>query len=199
MPERVRPPARFFARRALLRAWFERNHARRDELWIGYYKKGSGKTGVSYVEAVEEALCFGWVDGQVRSLDNRTYANRYTPRRRGSRWSRINVAKVEELFRLGRMHPSGLRTFEEGTPGPRAGYAFEDRPKKLPAPFRREFQSVGAAWKFFQAQPPYYRRVAIYWIMAAVREDTRRRRLQSLIGESGRGRRIDLLTPGSRK
>ena len=106
--EEIRGKARFFSSPEELRRWFEKHHATEKELWIGYYKRGTGRKGVSYLEAVEEALCFGWVDGQVRSLDDRSYANRYTPRRPESRWSQVNVRKVGELRRAGRMRPAGV-------------------------------------------------------------------------------------------
>jgi uncharacterized protein YdeI (YjbR/CyaY-like superfamily) len=192
------PRVRFFARQEQLRAWFAKNHARAKELWIGYYKQGTGKKGVTYSEAVEEALCFGWIDGQVRSLDGRTYANRYTPRRPGSRWSRGNVTKVEELSRAGRMHSAGLRVFTGRAPREHVGYSFEERTTSLDVPGAREFRKARAAWQFFQAQPPYYRRTAVFWVMSARREETRRRRLRALIRDSNQGRRLDLLAPRPR-
>jgi len=189
--------ARHFASLEQLRRWFEENHARAKELWIAYPKKGTGGKGVSYAEAVEEALCFGWVDGQVRSLDERTYANRYAPRRSDSRWSRTNVRRALELRRLGRMHPSGLAAFERRAPTDRAGYSSEGRPRTLDPALLRAFQRETGAWEFFREQPPSYRRTAIFWVMSAKREETRRGRLQILMGSSGRRRRIDLLSPGS--
>jgi uncharacterized protein YdeI (YjbR/CyaY-like superfamily) len=180
-----------------LRRWFEKNHASTDELWIGYYKKGTGKPAVTYLEAVEEALCFGWIDGQVRSLDDLRYANRYTPRRSGSRWSRVNVAKVEELIRRGRMHAAGLRAFSERSRA-RAGYSFEGRPIVLASGLLAEFRRHRGAWRFFQSQPPSYRKTATFWVMSARRDETRRRRLSIVVDRSDRGLRIDLLSPGRR-
>jgi uncharacterized protein YdeI (YjbR/CyaY-like superfamily) len=196
MAKKGPPKATFFSGRELLREWFERNHDRAKEIWIGYYKAGSGREGVSYSEAVEEALCFGWIDGQVRSLDGTSYANRYTPRRPGSRWSRVNVTKVEQLLSAGRMRPAGLKAFRDRDPTSPAGYSFEDRPKQLSRTMIGEFRSNAEAWKFYQLQSPSYRRVATFWVMSARREETRERRLRTLIAVSIRGRRINLLSPG---
>lgn len=198
MKSEMRSKVRFFARRELLRGWFEENHRSATELWIGYFKKGAEGTSVTYLEAVEEALCFGWIDGQVRSLDETRYANRYTPRRPGSRWSQSNVTKVGELSRAGRMHAAGLKIFAERDLREPGGYSSRNRPKELSPSLAREFRAVTGAWRFFQAQAPSYRRTVTFWVMSAHREDTRRRRLRALIDDSARGRRMDLLRPGAR-
>lgn len=117
-PPASRPAARFFRTRAALRGWFERHHSSASEIWIGYYKRGTGRVGLTYPEVVEEALCFGWIDGQVRSLDDRSYANRYTPRRPGSQWSEENLRKFEQLRLAGRVHRSVLAEGSVGQPGP---------------------------------------------------------------------------------
>ncbi|MGP8077848.1 MAG: YdeI/OmpD-associated family protein [Thermoplasmata archaeon] len=197
MDPTARADVLFFPQRERLRAWFEENHATAKELWIGYFKQGSGKGGVTYAEAVEEALCFGWIDGQVRSLDEESYANRYTPRRPGSRWSRTNVTKAKELERAGRLRPAGLRAFRARDPAQPAGYSFEERPQGLSAPMQRDLRAAPKAWRFYRAQPPYYRRMTAFWVMSARREATRRGRLQALIDRSALGRRIDLLSPPS--
>ena len=193
------PRVRMFADAGQLRAWFELNHGRARELWIGYYKKGVGKTAVSYPAALEEALCFGWIDGQLRSIDDERYANRYTPRRPGSRWSQTNVAKVRELRRAGRMRPSGLKAFRERDPDRPAGYSYEDRPKVLAPPLAREFRGHPCAWKYFLTQPPSYRRTITFWVMSGQRDETRRRRLGLLVQSSQREERMDLLRPGASK
>lgn len=191
----TRPNVKFFAEREDLRAWFERNHEKARELWIGYYKAGSGRKGVTYAQAVEEALCFGWIDGQVRSLDALSYANRYSPRRPSSRWSRVNLARVGELFRDGRMHSDGIRAFRARRPDSPVRYSIAERPKELSARLRKEFQLTRRAWAFFQAQPPSYRRTASFWVMSARQKDTRRRRLRALVEASAASRRINLLSP----
>ncbi|MGD0250844.1 MAG: YdeI/OmpD-associated family protein [Thermoplasmata archaeon] len=195
----ARLSVRFFARREQLRAWFEKNHATAKELWIGYYKADARRKAVTYLEAVEEALCFGWIDGQVRSLDEMRYANRYSPRRPESRWSEVNFAKVGALSRTGRMHPAGLKVFAERTRGEAAGYSLEERPMQLASPLARQFRGTKKAWRFFQTQPPSYRRTTTFWVMSARRDGTRLRRLRILIEESRQGRRLDLLRPGSRR
>ena len=191
----VRLRARFFSSRERLRQWFERNHESANELWIAYYKKGVPRTAVSYPEAVEEALAFGWVDGQVRSLDEESYANRYTPRRPGSRWSRANVRKVLALRREGVMRPAGLAAFARRDPRRPAGYTFEERPRELAPGLRRRFEQETGAWAFFARLPPSYRRTAIFWVMSARRDETRLRRLEAVIAHSRRRQRIDLLSP----
>ncbi len=194
----VRERVRFFDTVAELRAWFEDHHASRTELWIGYYKANSGRPGVTYDQAVEEALCFGWVDGQVRSLGADRYTNRYTPRSTPSRWSTLNVRRVRELEAAGRMHPAGRAAFARRDPVRRAGYSFEERPRTLSSDLLRAFRSVPSAWEFFGQQSASYRRTATFWVMSAKRPETRRRRLERLVAVSRDGRRIDALAPGRR-
>jgi uncharacterized protein YdeI (YjbR/CyaY-like superfamily) len=194
-PAEIRSKVRFFATTDDLRAWFEEHHDRASELWIGYYRQGTGKPGVTYPEAVLEALCFGWIDGQVRSLDAVSYTNRYSPRRPASRWSAINRRQARMLISAGRMHTAGRAAFERGrgrpairaTPGPVM--------RPLDVASRRTFQTKPAAWKFFRDQPPGYRRLASSWVMSAVRPETRMRRLGILIRACGARRRVDLLSP----
>jgi len=191
----IRRKARFFSSRESLRRWFEKHHGSAKELWIAYYKKGVARSAVSYPEAVEEALAFGWVDGQVRSLDEESYANRYTPRRPGSRWSQTNVRKVLELRRLGTMRPAGLAAFARRDPSRPAGYSFEDRPRELAPGLRRKFEEEKGAWGFFTRLPPSYRRKVIFWVMSARREATRLRRLDALVAHARRRQKIDLFSP----
>jgi uncharacterized protein YdeI (YjbR/CyaY-like superfamily) len=191
----IRASVRFFATVGELRAWFLEHHRTESEIWIGYPKKGVDHPGISYDVVVDEALCFGWVDGLVRSLGPETYANRYTPRKSKSPWSQINIAKVGELTRSGRMHPSGLAVFERRHPA-RAGYSFEERPRALDPALEKEFRRDRAAWAHFEALPPGYRRTAIFWVQSAKRPETRARRLGTLITASRNGRRVDPLDPG---
>ena len=185
----------FFATRDELRAWLERHHADRDELWVGLYKKGSGKPSVTWPEVVDEALCFGWIDGVRRGLGPDSYANRLTPRRPRSNWSAINVKRVGELIEEGRMTPAGLAAFEART-GDRTGvYSYEQRRNAaLDAEQERRFRAVPAAWEYFQARPPSYRRSAIHWVTSAKRAETRERRLATLIEDSAAGRPIGPLS-----
>jgi|SRR5687767_14864641 len=184
----------FFATPADLRRWLKRHHKSADELLVGFYKKGSGRPSITWPESVDEALCFGWIDGVRRSLDDQSYTIRFTPRRPGSNWSLINIRKVEALIRGGRMEPAGLEAFEARDEAKSGVYSFEQRENaKLEAKAEAEFKANRAAWRFFQAQPAGYRKIAIFFVVSAKREETRERRLQTLIADSAAGRRIGLL------
>jgi uncharacterized protein YdeI (YjbR/CyaY-like superfamily) len=185
----------FFATRAELRAWLERHHTDRDELWVGLYKKRSGRPSITWPEVVDEALCFGWIDGVRRSVGPDSYANRVTPRRARSNWSAINVKRVGELIDAGRMTPAGLAAFEART-GDRTGiYSYEQRRNAaLDAEQERRFRAVPEAWEWFQARPPSYRRAALHWVTSAKRPETRERRLRTLIEDSAGGRTVKPLT-----
>jgi uncharacterized protein YdeI (YjbR/CyaY-like superfamily) len=181
------------------RRWLEANHDTASELWIGYYKKGSGRTSMTYAEAVDEALCFGWIDGQVRSISDEVYAHRYTPRKAGSIWSAKNVRRVGELTAEGRMHPAGIRAFESRSEAKTGIYAYENRPRELPVPYAEALRRNEQASAYFEAQPPSYRRTVTWWILSAKREETRQRRLERLIEDSAAGRWISqFIPPGSR-
>jgi uncharacterized protein YdeI (YjbR/CyaY-like superfamily) len=181
----------FFATRDELRAWLERHHADRDELWVGLYKKASGKPSVTWPEVVDEALCFGWIDGVRRSLGPDSYANRLTPRRARSNWSAINVKRVRELIEEGRMRPAGLVAFEARADDRTAVYSYEQRRAAQLEPEQAErFRAARDAWEWFQARPPSYRRAAIHWVTSAKRAETRERRLTTLIEDSAAGRPI---------
>ena len=171
---------------AEFRRWLEVNHARADELWVGFHKKGSGTPSITWPEAVEEALCFGWIDGVRKSVDAARYTIRFTPRRRGSIWSAINLANVRRLIEAGRMRPAGMKVYEARDPAKSSRYSFENR-RGLGPDDERTFQRNAGAWAFFQAQPPHYRRTTGWWVVSAKKEETRRRRLASLIDCSARG------------
>ena len=179
----------FYATPAEWRAWLEAHHEDAREHWVGFHKRGSGERSITWPEAVDQALCFGWIDGVRRGIDEQRYMVRFTPRKASSRWSLVNVRRVRDLQEAGLMHPAGLAAFEartqEGT------YSYEQRDE---ARFdeRREALLRGheAAWAFFSAQPPWYRRTATFWVMSAKREETRDRRLQALIEDSAAGRRV---------
>ncbi|MCI4339771.1 MAG: YdeI/OmpD-associated family protein [Thermoplasmata archaeon] len=189
---------KFFEGPEELRRWFEAYGTTESELWIGYYKKDTGRAGLTYAQAVDESLCFGWIDGQVRRIDAVSYTNRFTPRRPQSIWSLRNVRRVGELQRAGRMRPAGLRAFRARTPERTGVYEFERRavtPARLDELSRRVFAADRPAFAFFEAQPPGYRRNFVRWIMAARRPETRERRLQAVIAASRAGRRVDPLRP----
>ena len=187
----------FFTTRARFRAWLEKHHADRAELWIGFYKKSSGRRSVSYEEAVEEALCFGWIDGVRQRVDDSSYRQRFTPRKPKSYWSAINVKRAAELIKAKRMAPPGLRAFERRDANQTARYSFERAEATFTPAQLKQVRSNRAAWDFFQSQPPYYRRVATFWVVSAMKEETRARRLATLISDSAAERRIGLL--GSEK
>jgi uncharacterized protein YdeI (YjbR/CyaY-like superfamily) len=181
----------FFATAAELRAWLEENHATATELLVGFYKRGSGKPSISWQELVDEELCFGWIDGVRRGLDEVSYSNRITPRKAHSAWSAINIARAKQLIRLGRMHPAGLKAFERRTDDRSAIYSYEQREKaKLDPEAERSFRANKKAWAFFQAQAPGYRNTATWWVISAKREETRQKRLATLIHDSEAGRSI---------
>ncbi len=181
----------FFATAEEFGAWLEEHHETETELMVGFYKKGSGKPSLTWAEAVEQALRFGWIDSVRRSLDDASYTNRFTPRKPRSNWSLINVAKVEELKRRGLMAPAGLRAYEARTPERTGVYSSERKqPAELPPEFERRLRSNRSAWRWFEARPPSYRRSAIHWVTSAKREETRLRRLGQLIECAADGRPV---------
>ncbi|HVM45025.1 MAG TPA: YdeI/OmpD-associated family protein [Candidatus Thermoplasmatota archaeon] len=191
MPEAKPAPApRLFKTTAALRAWFEKNHDKKSELWMLYYKVGSGKSCVRYQEALDEALCFGWIDTTSKRVDEESYMQRWTPRKRGSNWSAVNVAKAEALIEAGRMTPAGLAAFEARDASAKPRYSFENRPQELPADAQALFRRSKAAWAFWQEQPPGYRRTATWVVVSAKKEETRARRLAQLIACSARRERL---------
>jgi uncharacterized protein YdeI (YjbR/CyaY-like superfamily) len=191
----------FFRSATAFRRWLERHHASATDLWVGFYKKASGRATLTYAESVEEALCFGWIDGVRKSIDADSYVNRFTPRRPGSVWSDINTRRALALIKEGRMRPAGLAAFTARDPRRSGVYSFEQR--QAAALSRGEaaaFRANKAAWTFFQSQPPGYRRVVTWWVIGAKRPETRARRLRILIEDSAAGRRIGLMQrPNSRR
>ena len=176
------------------RRWLNANHANVRELWVGFFKKDSGRTGITYSEAVDEALCFGWIDGLKKRVDELSYTHRFTPRKSKSNWSGINIQHAERLKKAGRMTTSGLKAFVGRDPKKSGVYSFENAAHELTRADERRFKADRAAWKFFQQQPPGYRRIAIWWVVSAKKDETRARRLSRLIEDSGNGRRLGLLT-----
>lgn len=185
-----------FPTSAELRRWFEANHATATEAWIGYYRKGVDKPSTSWAEAVDQALCFGWIDGITFRIDDEVTANRFTPRRRGSNWSAVNIANVQRLTAAGQMHPAGLAAYEARHASAGARYSYENRPADLPPEMLRRLQADEAARRYWEAQPAGYRRTAAFWVTSAKREATRERRLAELIERSAAGEPIRLLSYG---
>lgn len=185
---------KFFRNAQEFRAWLEKHHASAEELWVGFYKKGASRSGISYPQAVDESLCFGWIDGIRKSIDEERYMNRFTPRRRGSNWSDVNVKRIAALTAEGRMHPSGLAAFEARDAARSGVYSFENRDAATLDPAQeKRFRRNARAWSFFEAQPPGYRKTAIWWVISAKREETREKRLTTLIEDSANGLRIAML------
>lgn len=185
----------FFATRSEFRTWLEKHHEDEHELWLGLYKKSSGKPSITWPEAVDEALCFGWIDGVRKSIDDETYMNRFTPRNKRSNWSAVNIKRAKELIALGRMRPAGLKAFEARTDERSAVYSYEQRhAAKLDHAQERQLRANAKAWEFFQSRPPSYRKAAVYWVMSAKKEETRARRLAQLIDDSAAGRTVPPLT-----
>jgi len=192
---------KFFPTPADFRAWLEANHGSAKELLVGYYKKDSGRPSITWPESVDEALCYGWIDGVRRSHGDVAYTIRFTPRRSTSIWSAVNVAKVKELTRQGRMRAAGERAFAARTAERTGIYAFErKKAAKLSREETRRLRANREAAAFFEAQPPGYRRTALHWVVSPKRPETRERRLAQLIADSAAGRRIGpLARPGAPK
>ncbi len=188
---------RFFATPAGFRSWLEDNHRSATELLVGFHRSATGLPSLSWAEAVDEALCFGWIDGVRRGLDEASYTIRFTPRKRTSRWSAVNVRNVERLSRLGLMQPGGMRAFEQRDPGD-SGYTYGARADDFEGELAARFKAEPGAYEFFRRQPPSHRKQVVAWVTQAKREETRLRRLEGLIEASGAGRRLDQLSPGSR-
>ncbi len=181
---------KFFPTQTDFRRWLEKNHATETELLVGFYKVGSNKPSLSWSQSVDEALCFGWIDGVRRSVDAESYAIRFTPRKAKSVWSAVNIKKVAELTAKGAMKPAGIAAFEKRTEDKSGIYAYENKPTKLPEEFEKLFQVNAAASEFFEKQPNGYRKTMMFWIMSAKQKTTRKSRLEKLIFESENGRRI---------
>ena len=185
-----------FDEQAEFRRWLEANHATETEAWIGYYRKGVGKRSMSYGEAVDEALCFGWIDGISFRVDDEVTTNRFTPRRAGSYWSTVNIGKVERLLEEGRMAQAGIAAFDRRDASAEARYSYENRPADLPAKMLARLRADDAARRYWEGQSAAYRRTAAFWVTSAKQEATRQRRLAQLIADAAAGRPIKLLSYG---
>lgn len=181
---------RFFATRAAWRAWLARHHAGATEVLVGFHKNGSGRPSMTWPESVDEALCFGWIDSIRRRIDDDSYSNRFTPRKRGSSWSARNVQRVGELRELGLMAPAGLAAFEAREEGRTGQYSYEQAPRVLEGPFEARLRRNATAWRFWQEQPPSYRRAASHWVVSPKQASTRERRLETLIEDCAAARLI---------
>ncbi len=185
----------FFESAEAFRAWLDQHHGSATELWVGFYRKGSGRPSITWPQSVDEALCFGWIDGVRKSLDDVSYVIRFTPRRARSIWSAVNIDRATELLALGRMRPAGVSAFAARDEARSRRYAYEREHVEMKPEYERALRAQRKAWSFFQAQTPSYRKLAAWWVMSAKREATRRRRLDCLIEDSAAGRLIPTQRP----
>ncbi|MDZ4865406.1 MAG: YdeI/OmpD-associated family protein [Gemmatimonadota bacterium] len=184
------PAPRSFKTAATFRTWLAKHHASKTELWLRLFKKHAAARGMTYPQALEEALCYGWIDGVVAALDDVSYAQRFTPRKPRSIWSNVNVAKVEALIVAGRMTPPGMAAYAARDPARTGIYSFEKEAAALTPAYQKQFRAAKAAWAWFESQPPGYKRLMTYRVMRAKREETRLRRLEQLIAASAKRIRL---------
>ena len=191
MPQRSpEPKPTFFKTPADFRKWLDKHHADTTELWVGFYKKDSGTRSITWPESVDEALSYGWIDGVRKRVDETSYKIRFTPRRARSVWSAVNIKRVAELIKEGRMKPAGEMAFAARQENKSGIYAYEQRQPELPETYMRQLQKNKAAAKFFEAQPPSYRKIIMWWIVSAKQEETRLKRLSKLIEASAMQQRL---------
>jgi uncharacterized protein YdeI (YjbR/CyaY-like superfamily) len=184
---------KYFTTSTKFHDWLEKHHATSTELLVGFYKVGTGKHSITYQEALDEALCFGWIDGIRKTVDAERYTIRFTPRKPTSNWSNVNIKRLKELIAEGRVKPAGLAAFEARTAEKSGVYTYENRPQQLIAEYEKLFRANKQAWEFFQSQAPYYQRTACSWVMTAKKEETRLHRLATLIEDSAQGRRLGIM------
>jgi uncharacterized protein YdeI (YjbR/CyaY-like superfamily) len=184
----------FFADQADFREWLLHNHQKETELLVGFYKVGSGKPSMSWPQSVDQALCFGWIDGVRKSVDEHSYTIRFTPRKAGSIWSAINIKKIEDLSEKGLMQPAGMASYEKRKEHKSKIYSYETAPVALSEEFEKQFRANEKAWEFFQKQAPWYQKTAIHIVMRAKKEETRISRLEALIRDSENGTKLKQLS-----
>jgi uncharacterized protein YdeI (YjbR/CyaY-like superfamily) len=180
----------FFPTQEKFRAWLEKHHQKETELLVGFYKVNSKKPSMSWSESVDQALCFGWIDGVRRSIDEESYSIRFTPRKKSSIWSAINIKKIEELTKAGLMKEAGIKAFELRSEAKSRIYSHETEPSILNPEFEKQFKDNKPAWDFFEKQAPSYKKVMIHWIMTAKQEKTRISRLEKTINISADQKRM---------
>ncbi|MDX1940984.1 MAG: YdeI/OmpD-associated family protein [Saprospiraceae bacterium] len=191
-------PILFFPTPDDFRRWLEAHHHQEQELWVGFYKKGSGKPSVSWPESVDQALCFGWIDGIRKRIDDTSYKIRFTPRKRSSHWSAVNIERVKELTEQGLMHSAGLKAFQNRDEKKAKGAAYEQENIAFPVEYETIFKANKKAWNYFQSQAPWYQRTATWWVISAKKEETRQKRLATLMEDSEQGRPIKSLLRNSK-
>ena len=189
----------FFPTQKYLRKWFEKNHKKEKELFVRYYKVSSGRTSITWSQSVDQALCFGWIDGIRRSIDEKSYCIRFTPRNPKSNWSAINIKKVEELTKLGLMMPEGFKAFGFRKEEKSKRYAYENLEVILDKSFEKLFKTNKKAWQFYHSMTPTYRKVTTRWVMSAKQDATRLKRLNELIHDCSLGKKIKAMSYGKKK
>jgi uncharacterized protein YdeI (YjbR/CyaY-like superfamily) len=182
--------ATFFETEYAFREWLEANHDKESELIVGFYKVNSGRPSMTWSESVDQALCFGWIDGIRRSIDSESYSIRFTPRKKTSNWSAINIQKIEELTRAGLVHPAGLNAYRFRKEGRSEIYSFEKEKVALDEMLEKQFKDDPLAWDFFEKQAPSYKKAIIHWIMSGKQEKTRQSRLEKTIHQSRQQKRM---------
>ncbi|MBP6871261.1 MAG: YdeI/OmpD-associated family protein [Bacteroidales bacterium] len=180
----------FFKTQDDFRRWLESNYEKETELVVGYYKMDSGKPSMSWSQSVDQALCFGWIDGVRRSIDKESYCIRFTPRRSNSNWSAINIKKIEELTKAGLMNPAGLKAYSLRKENKSGIYSYENDTIFIDSNYELQFIQNKKAWDFFMKQAPSYKKAIMRWIMSAVQEKTRQSRLEKTIKESEQQKRV---------
>jgi uncharacterized protein YdeI (YjbR/CyaY-like superfamily) len=184
----------FFENVTAFREWLKLNGKKETELLVGYYKVSTGKPSMNWSESVDQALCFGWIDGVRRSIDEASYCIRFTPRKPNSNWSAVNIRKMEELISSGQMTPAGLNLFGQRKESKSEVYSYENRTEAFPPKIEERFHQNKKAWEFFTKQAPSYRKTVIYWIMSSKQEATLEKRFAQLVSECEEGKRLDLFT-----
>src|SRR5215831_9957064 len=185
----------FFQVSMAFRRWLEQHHAKSDAVWVGYYKKGSGKPSITWSESVDEALCYGWIDGVRQSIDDISYRIRFTPRKPGSIWSSVNIKRAQVLIEQGRMQPNGLKAYRAKKQNKSGIYSYEQRSVDLEEPYKGLLKKNEAAWRFFQVQSASYGKAVNWWMISAKRQATRLKRLEKLIAASVQGQRLPEFGP----
>ncbi len=192
-------PPLYFTTQAKFHQWLKQNHAKSTKLLVGFYKVNSGKPSITYQEALDEALCFGWIDGIRKSVDEERYTIRFTPRKPTSNWSNVNIKRMQELIAAGRVLPAGLAVFETRQPEKSGVYTYENRHQPLSPEYEKRLRANPQAWEYFQAQAPHYRHTVCGWVMTAKKEETRLRRLTTLIEDSAQGRWVAVMQVSKKK
>ncbi len=188
----------FFENPSAFRDWLNQHHANEEVLWVGYYKVATGKPSITWEESVREALCFGWIDGLRKTIDDERYRIRFSPRKPESNWSFKNIAMIEELLKQGRVSPAGLKVYEKRKKSKTGNASYERQKFKLKQEYEDQIKSNGTAWKFFRELAPGYTRQSVHWVMSAKREETRQRRLRILIESCEAGQKIPPLRYGGK-